>query len=103
VRVLLLDPGLLNRNGHHFHTDLAIYHERQARGSPITVLGNRGSRMQEQMENLGSREICPETFDSDGVASALDRLLTGWPAVIERGRRVAPAGATVPQPFEVRR
>jgi len=41
MRVFLLDPGLVNRHGHHFHADLAIHEECVARGVPITVLGNR--------------------------------------------------------------
>jgi hypothetical protein len=41
VKVLLLDPKLLNPRGHHFHTDLAIYEECTARDIPIEILGNR--------------------------------------------------------------
>jgi len=41
MKVLLLDPKLLNRRGHHFHTDLAIYEECKARDIPIEILGNR--------------------------------------------------------------
>jgi len=48
VRVFLLDPGLLNRHGHHYHVDLAIYRECAERGIPVTVLGNRGVEPQIQ-------------------------------------------------------
>lgn len=41
MKVVLLDPGLLNRHGHHFHTDLAIYHALEMRGLKPIVLGNR--------------------------------------------------------------
>lgn len=41
MKFVLLDPGLLNTHGHHFHTDLVIYNELQARGIETLVLGNR--------------------------------------------------------------
>lgn len=41
MRVLLLDPGLLNRHGHHFHVDLAIHEACAARGVGLTAVGHR--------------------------------------------------------------
>lgn len=41
MKVVLLDPGLLNTHGHHFHTDLAIYHALRMQGLQTIVLGNR--------------------------------------------------------------
>jgi glycosyltransferase involved in cell wall biosynthesis len=40
-RILLLDPGLLNRHGHHFHVDLAIDEACRARGLAATAFANR--------------------------------------------------------------
>jgi glycosyltransferase involved in cell wall biosynthesis len=40
VKVLLLDPKLLDWRGHYFHADLAIYEECTARGIAIEVLAN---------------------------------------------------------------
>lgn len=41
MKALLLDPGLLNRHGHHFHTDHALFLEFQRRGFEVEVFGNR--------------------------------------------------------------
>ena len=41
MKVWLLDPGLLNRHGHHFHTDRALVREFRRRGAEIEVFGNR--------------------------------------------------------------
>lgn len=41
MRVTIIDPGLLNTHGHHFHTDLVIYQELRRRGTSATVLGHR--------------------------------------------------------------
>lgn len=41
MRVIILDPGLMDTQGHHFHTDLAVYKEFEDRGIPTTILGHR--------------------------------------------------------------
>lgn len=40
MRIFLLDPGLLNQHGHHFHTDLSIYRECCLRGIEVSIFSH---------------------------------------------------------------